>query len=344
MAKKIARILKTDMLADIDVPGLAQLLQRMGRKGDTVLAHITPKEARKLKKEGGSGTKNPDTGLPEFYDGEDNLGQVDPGQFPELYAGGELPQAGQETTYSPGFVPDVQGGGQGGQFETVPTYQPTQEAAVPFEVPAAQQAAIIPSAAPLPTALPGYAQPEMEALRQPDTLGGYIPKTPEEKSFLDKLQLTPQQKLQIALGLGGGIANALVGQRGLKQAQQAKREISDIGAPYRQQGQEMIAAAQRGELTPVGQQTLQAARARLAQDVTRRGGAGAQQTETQLANLRNNLLQQQYQYGLRVASIGDQYAAKAIQTGLTQDAEMAKLMQQLASSIGGIFGSQPGTK
>lgn len=343
MAKKIARILKTDMLADIDVPGLAQLLQRMGRKGDTVLAHITPKEARKLKKEGGSGTKNPATGLPEFYDGEDNLGQVDPGQFPELYAGGELPQAGQETTYSPEFVPDVQGGGQGGQFETVPTYQPTQEAAVPFEVPAAQQQAITPSATPLPSQVPyGYAPEDLTKMAQ-DIAAGYTPEAAGkgEAGFFDKLNLTPQQKLQIALGVGGGLANALVGQRGLKQAQQAKREISDIGAPYRQQGQEMIAAAQRGELTPVGQQTLQAARARLAQDVTRRGGVGAQQTATQLANLRNNLLQQQYQYGLQVASIGDQYAARAVQTGLTQDAEMAKLMQQLALSLGGVLGAQP---
>ena len=336
MAKKIARILKTDMLADIDVPGLAQLLQRMGRKGDTNLAHITPKEARKLKKEGGSGTKNPATGLPEFYD-LDPMDVPAPENVvedrPDLYPGGQLPAEESATAFSPeGF--DIQGG-----YSTAatPTYLPPE----PIDVPAPQQAAIAPSSAPLPVGLPGYAQPEMEALRQPDTLGGYVPKTPEEKGFFDKL--TPQQKLQLGLGLGTSLVTGLMGQRGIKQAQEAARKVSDIGAPYRQQGQEMIAAAQRGELTPVGQQTLQAARARLAQDVTRRGGVGAQQTATQLADLRNRLLQQQYQYGLQVASIGDQYAARAVQTGLTQDAEMAKLMQQLAGSIGGIFGSQPRT-
>jgi hypothetical protein len=45
---------------------LAQELQNKGRGGDTILAHINPEEARMLKAMGGSGTINPDTGLPEF--------------------------------------------------------------------------------------------------------------------------------------------------------------------------------------------------------------------------------------------------------------------------------------
>ncbi len=45
---------------------VAQLLQNMGRGGDTILAHITPEEARLLKDHGGSGTRNPNTGLLEF--------------------------------------------------------------------------------------------------------------------------------------------------------------------------------------------------------------------------------------------------------------------------------------
>ena len=38
-----------------------------GRNGDTMLAHITPAEARMLKRRGGAGTINPKTGLPEFF-------------------------------------------------------------------------------------------------------------------------------------------------------------------------------------------------------------------------------------------------------------------------------------
>lgn len=45
----------------------AGLLQAQGRHGDTILAHINPKEAKMLKAAGGSGTINPETGLPEYF-------------------------------------------------------------------------------------------------------------------------------------------------------------------------------------------------------------------------------------------------------------------------------------
>jgi hypothetical protein len=68
MSRSLASVLKTDSLKP-----LAQILRSKGRKGDTVLAHITPKEAARLKREGGSGSINPDTGLPEFF-GEEAYG------------------------------------------------------------------------------------------------------------------------------------------------------------------------------------------------------------------------------------------------------------------------------
>lgn len=57
---------------------LAKRIQLAGAKNhpqDTVLAHITPREAALLKLLGGAGTKDPDTGLLHFYDsgtGDDN--------------------------------------------------------------------------------------------------------------------------------------------------------------------------------------------------------------------------------------------------------------------------------
>ena len=45
---------------------LAQDLRSYGRDGDTILAHINPQEAGILKALGGSGTINPNTGLPEY--------------------------------------------------------------------------------------------------------------------------------------------------------------------------------------------------------------------------------------------------------------------------------------
>ena len=48
----------------------ADILERYGRNGDTMLAHITPGEARHLEQRGGSGTRNPHTGLLEFWGGD----------------------------------------------------------------------------------------------------------------------------------------------------------------------------------------------------------------------------------------------------------------------------------
>src|SRR4051794_32018258 len=44
----------------------AQLLQREGSNGDTILAHINRQEAALLKSRGGAGTINPRTGLLQF--------------------------------------------------------------------------------------------------------------------------------------------------------------------------------------------------------------------------------------------------------------------------------------
>jgi hypothetical protein len=45
---------------------MAREMAAAGRNGDTVLAHISPVEARMLRRYGGSGTTNPVTGLPEY--------------------------------------------------------------------------------------------------------------------------------------------------------------------------------------------------------------------------------------------------------------------------------------
>ena len=74
MARKhnLAEVLQTEVSGSMPLKALAKVLAGKGRRGDTMLAHITPKEAKKLKKMGGSGTTNPETGLPEFF-GEDGF-------------------------------------------------------------------------------------------------------------------------------------------------------------------------------------------------------------------------------------------------------------------------------
>jgi len=46
---------------------ITEAIRQQGRYGDTMLAHISPREAMVLKEMGGSGTLNPYTGLPEFF-------------------------------------------------------------------------------------------------------------------------------------------------------------------------------------------------------------------------------------------------------------------------------------
>jgi hypothetical protein len=75
--------MKMRMGGGTDIAQLAEMIRRMGRGDDKILAHITPEEAAMLKEQGGSGTVNPLTGLPEFqeeYDPKLDIG-FGPGEF-----------------------------------------------------------------------------------------------------------------------------------------------------------------------------------------------------------------------------------------------------------------------
>ena len=312
MAKQIARLLGTTAMADLDLPAVAALLRSKGRRGDTVLAHINPKEAALLKKRGGAGTINPDTGLPEFYDGEEDFSAG-------YYSAGENQGPGD---YWQALAP-------------IPEAAPLPQVATPEAVAAPVQ----PAGAP---AIPGVgAAAEQEKFMQPGV--SPVSAKPDQnllKQAASALGISPLQLMQLGMAGAGTIAGGIQGRKAQEQARQAKQETAAIGQPYSQTGQAMIAQAQRGELTPMSQQRLQAARAALAQGIERRGGVGVQQAATQLEAFRQQLLDNQYNYGLKVAQIGDQYAAKAIQTGLTQDREIASMMQNLSRALGGFAGSQ----
>lgn len=62
-----------------------RLLAGAGRRGDNMIARINPAQANMLKARGGSGTRNPMTGLPEFWMGE---GDTDYGGGPGVSSGG----------------------------------------------------------------------------------------------------------------------------------------------------------------------------------------------------------------------------------------------------------------
>lgn len=82
----------------------AKKIEKMGQKGDTVLAHINPKEAGLLKAMGGAGKRNPKTGLLSyFYEGADPMG-------PNAYDGGGLDFGGPSFEGADPMGPNAYGG------------------------------------------------------------------------------------------------------------------------------------------------------------------------------------------------------------------------------------------
>lgn len=123
-----------------DRPGLlddAARVSEAGRRGDKILAHITPEEAAILKARGGSGTVNPRTGILEFWESDpdrgDNAGAGSTaGEAGGGYGGGDG-GGGRDYTDPMGSGSDYgQGGptgpadpmGTGGDYTPSPGWEP----------------------------------------------------------------------------------------------------------------------------------------------------------------------------------------------------------------------------
>ena len=339
MSKLLMESLKLDM------PALAKLIQARGRKGDTILAHISPKEAALLKKRGGSGTTNPDTGLPEYEDS----GSYDysaPAPVSPVY---DIIQPGGGTTEVgyPG-APANQGGQYGGgqyQNATNQNFANTQ-AAEDLAAGKAYGVGTVPTGQALPTGGTAYAPTTLTPIQLGQAaVGQQVEGYPGPKAeadpqtFLDKLGTSLSEPANLAkLGLVGGLG--VLGTQKAKQAaaqnQAAQAEQTALGAPYQQMGKQMVAQGQAGELTPSSQAAYQAAQARLNQDIATRGGVGVQQAANQSAALYSQLLQNQTQYGLQVAGIGDSYQINAIQTGLALDQQTNQNLQNYYAALSAV--------
>jgi hypothetical protein len=321
-----------------DLPALAELLRSKGKGKDTILAHINPREAALLKKHGGSGDINPDTGLPQYDDG-DFTGDVQlsqtptevAAQNPDLYAGGQLPSAEETTT----FVPASESGPATVEYQAPSIQTPTTTgvgAGQVYDIKPAENVMRAPGIKPFPIS--------------PDTLQaapGVVPsaQTDTQSDVLRRLQTglgnVSSETLVKALGLGGlGLLGARNANIAGAQNQQAQAQQQAIAQPYQTQGQEMIQAAQRGELTPMSQQAYQAAQAQANQALAGRGGVGQAQVQQQMANLYNQLLQNQYTYGLNVAQIGDNIAIGAIRSGLQLDRSLQQTTQNFYTQLAAI--------
>jgi hypothetical protein len=340
MSKALSKSLK------MDLPALAELLRSKGRGNDSMLAHITPREAALLKRRGGSGTTNPDTGLPEFDDGFD-VGGYFGGQTGGTFtpstpdASFQAPTSGADyTPVTPTVSADQatanqQAYGFGGT--PTPTFDLTSQPGY--------GAAVQPGAAQIPAQTtaafmqgePGQLTPAQLSSTQPEP-AAQAPTTPTtDKSTLEKLGLTGKDLTRMGLGalLTGGLAATNISRtrQAQQQAQQAQGQQQALATPYQEQGKALVTQAQAGQLSPQSQAAYKAAQAQINQNVANRGGVGVQQAANELATVYQNLLANQYQLGNSIMNIGDQYALGAIKTGLQADQAVNQANQQFYTAL-----------
>ena len=331
----------------MDLPALAEMLRAKGRNKDSILAHISPKEAALLKRHGGSGAANPNTGLPEFDDGT-GFGDV---YAPQVDSGGQVQApVASAPDYTPAIPPsqvtpdqpvspvyDV--AGPQGQFTSYQGGSAAQPGVA--AVPPTQVGQPFSPGTNLPAPPPGVVSPDQQATAPAKT----DPNAPKDFSEQLKAAITPGNLARLGLAGALGAYGTTQARKGAQQNQAATQEQTNIAQPYQQQGQTLISQAQRGELSPQSQQAYEAAKAQVNQGIASRGGVGATQAANQLANIYQTLLNNQYTYGLNVAQIGDNIALGAIRTSLQLDQTLnqatTNFYTQLASlAAGGSIGGQ----
>jgi len=314
-----------------DVRQIARLLQAKAPEGH-MLAYITPEEAELLKSQGGSGKPHADTGVPSFEVGA--TGGADYGDF-------YTPEPVSTPVETPSQPVGV-------DLPPAPAAAPAFNAAAPAA--SFDYSQFAPRVAPTPAAAP---TPTFETPSLPTAMTGATVPTEfgaPEKSIADRFaDLTKGMSKDTLAKLGIGGVQALLGgyqsRKAAEQGRMAKEEMQALARPYQQQGQQLATAAQRGELTPTGQQQLQAVQAQVAQQATARGGVGAQQSAAQIEAFRNQLLQQQYDYGLKLSGIGDQIVLGAIKTGMQADQYVNQLTNNYYNNIARtLYGAPPQTQ
>ena len=350
MSRSLASVLKTDSLKP-----LAQILRSKGRKGDTILAHISPKEAARLKREGGAGTINPDTGLPEFYDDFDfssfstSPSDTQTFQAPSSVEVAETP--GQTLQYeqpmvdaaypltggppglsfganlTPGDYYSFPGGTPAGGTFGQSVFMQNAAAGSPYYGEFSTSPASSPQAIADAIAAAGGGVGRGEAPTSIDAPGvsTKAADTSEKGAFEDLL------KGKNALGLGilgaGGLMGYLNQQRAADQAKKAAAQIQsayaaaaqqqkDLAAPLTGPGYTQLSQALQGTLSPANQQAMQAAQARVAQASAKSGGVGAVQASLQEEAFRQQLLGQQQQQALALLAPGNAMLQAAINAQL----------------------------
>lgn len=323
-----------------------EVLSLQGRKGDTELAHVNKREAALLKSQGGSGTINSSTGMPEFYDGYEGMDFTgSPEQMQAFDTYGQQPDI--STVYLPDTrIPEVNVAGQptpqvaGGQtFPTTPEISGFPEG-LTYD----------PGAGYATGRLPGAGVQDVLGFTEGVGTQAGVQPPAQEPGIMDRLKAFEQwakENPQLARGIGaaaGGIPGLMASRKARQDAERTRREMEQMAAPIRQAGEAQLSAGQRGELTAPQQQAIEAARAAARQDLSRRGvtsGTAAQQAENRITELAQRFAQDNINNGVRLIGAANSYNAAAIQQAYRMNQDANALTQSYFQNLMRAYGALP---
>ena len=339
MSRALSKSLGTDLAS------LAQVLRSKGRGRDTVLAHITPKEAALLKRRGGRGSINPDTGLPEFEDDSPIIdSSADTGGASEF---GGAPAAPVNTAPAPVTTDYVDpSAGFASSRDTATPATPATSVSSPGE---GMPPDVNKTAQAAADATPGTK--DKTTMSQ---IGDYLsnPANLAKLGLLGGLGIfganqgtKAAAQTQAATGQIAAMApvvqdRSAAAQQQLQQiAQDAQTQgatsaanLSALGAPAKELGTGMMSGAVSGNLTPANQAAIAALKAQAEQGISQRGGVGAMQAGVAEESALAQLSQQQLQQGLATYQQGAAYDAQAVALQQAQDNMAASIQQQSVST------------
>jgi len=338
MSRALSKSLGTDLAS------LAQVLRSKGRGRDTVLAHITPKEAALLKRRGGRGSINPDTGLPEFEDGDYSPivdSSADTGGASE-FGGAPAPAVNTAPASVTTDYVDPSAGFASSRNATPATPVSSPGEGMPPDVNQTAQAAA--DATPGTKEKPGFMSQVGDYLSNPANLAklgllgglGIFGANQGNKAS----QQTAAATGQIAAMAPQVMDRSAAAQQQLQQiAQNAQTQgatsaenLSALGAPAKELGTGMMSGAVSGNLTPANQAAIAALKAQAEQGISQRGGVGAMQAGVAEESALAQLSQQQLQQGLATYQQGAAYDTQSIALQQAQDNMAASIQQNSVST------------
>ena len=348
----LAKLLQVEM----GLPEMAKRLAAAGRGKDSILAHINPKEAKLLKKHGGKGSTNPNTGIMEF----DDTDYSDNGPTPTDVAPSPPTDVAPPP---PASAPDQSQAETTNRMGSTLLHYPSGGAPDQSQAPTVNTGVDYSSA-------PDQSQAETNRLafynNAPQTQQPVSPG--DEPSYADRFAtaVKPYAKSADTITKAldpfmpyGKVAFDLYSQyQQRKASEEADAKAADnqarleaLATPYRdraaqvaQQGQALVQAGQAGQLTADQQQKLEAARAQTIQQASASGmdtGTAGMQTEAQLARIAAQFATDNVNQGIAlinqantISGQADAIITGAINTGYAQSADATKLAQNYAKNIG----------